>query len=404
MKDHSDINDTLRKEGLSAARARHDGAAKFNGGLNSAQPASGGSVNLRTHRDGSTASPKWLVKKLLPQRGIGLLSGQWGMAKTGVVLDLAAALAMKGGTFAGLPIRRRGVALLFFLEGGSGIPDRLETLSRDKYAGADIPIYYTTEETNLLGDGGVERVIEIAHEAVARAKREWNLPLTLIGFDTLMLASGYPGEGAEQDNVIGTKLMQALRQIETATGALVIGIDHYGKNAEAGSRGASAKEDASDVIIALLGNRSPGGKVTDRRMVLRKIRSGAAGAEHPFDLKTVEIGRDEDGEVETSVVVDWKAAQVPIVKPKAPGKASALLLHVIKSLPTESHRPWADGLAVQAVPESAVRAEFYRQYLVNSETDQKGAAEAKKKAFKRALTAAQPEHVMHREGWLWLSS
>jgi hypothetical protein len=197
MKDHSDINDTLRKEGVGAARARHDGAAKFNGGLNSAQPASGGSVNLRTHRDGSTASPKWLVKKLLPQCGIGLLSGQWGMAKTGVVLDLAAALAMKGGTFAGLPIRRRGVALLFFLEGGSGIPDRLETLSRDKYAGADIPIYYTTEETNLLGDGGVERVIEIAHEAVARAEREWNLPLTFIGFDTLMLASGYPGEGAE---------------------------------------------------------------------------------------------------------------------------------------------------------------------------------------------------------------
>ena len=113
---------------------------------------------------------------------------------------------------------------------------------------------------------------------------------------------------------------------------------------------------------------------------------------------------DEDGGVETSVVVDWNAVQTPIVKPRTAGKAVSLLLHVIKSLPTESHRPWGDGPAVLAAPESAVRAEFYRQYLVDSETDQKGAAEAKKKAFKRALTVAQPEHVMHREGWLWLSS
>jgi hypothetical protein len=177
MKDHPDINDTLRSDGIDAARARHDAAKKFNGGVNSARPANGREVKLRTHRDGSTAPPKMLVKKLLPQRGIGLLSGQWGMAKTGILLDLAAALPMEGGTFAGLSIRRRGVALLFFLEGGDGIPARLETLSRDKYAGDDIPIYYTTEETNLLGDLGVERVLEIAHEAVARARQEWNLPL-----------------------------------------------------------------------------------------------------------------------------------------------------------------------------------------------------------------------------------
>ena len=199
----------------------------------------------------------------------------------------------------------------------------------------------------MLADGGVERVLEIAHVAIARAKREFNLPLVLIAFDTLIMASGYPGEGSEQDNVIGAKLMQALRRIEIETGSLVIGIDHYGKNVEVGSRGASAKEDAADVIIALLGDRSQNGKVTNRRMVLRKTRSGAAGAEHLFDLKTVEIGVDEDGDVDTSVVVDWDAVEAPIVKPKAPGKAASLLLHVIKSIPDRNpsaldrrtHRP-----------------------------------------------------------------
>jgi len=401
VKDHPDINDTLRAEGVDAARDRHDGAKKFNGSPDPARPASGREVKLRTHREVSTAPEEMLVKKLLPRHGIGLVAGQWGTAKTAVVLDLAAALSMEGGTFAGMPIKCEGIALLFILEGADGIPARLETLSREKYDGAEIPIYYTTEQTKLLADGGVERVLEIAHEAIARAKREWNLPVVLIVFDTIMMASGYPREDAEQDNVIGAKLMQALRRVEEATGALVIGVDHFGKNAEAGTRGGSAKEDAADVILALLGDRDPNGKVTGRRMVLRKIRSGAAGAEHSFNLKIVEIGMDEDGDVVSSVVVDWDGVEATIVRPKTPGKASPLLLRVIKTIPPETHRPWADGPAVQAVPESAVRAEFYRQYPLAGETDKNKAAEARKKAFERALIAAK--HVMHRDGWIWLA-
>ena len=404
MNDHPDINDTHRTEGSDAARGRHDRAEKINGNAKTARPESGRPANLRTHRDGATAAPKWLVNKLLPQRGIGLLSGQWGMGKSALLTDLAAALAIDGGTFAGLPIKRRGIALLFLLEGEAVNEARLEALSREKYDNAKIPVYFTAEQIKLLADGGVERVIEIANAAVARCKREFNLPLVLIAFDTLIIAAGYSGEGAEQDNIIGAKLMQALRTIEAASGALVMGVDHYGKNVEAGTRGGSAKEDAADVVVALLGDRSPDGKVANRRMVLRKNRSGAAGTEYLFDLQTVEIGMDEDGDVETSVVVNWNAVQAPIVRPKVLGKGVSLLLHVIKSLPTESHRPWPDGPDVQAIPESAVRTEFYRQYLVDSETDQNGAAEAKKKAFKRATTAAQPVHVMHREGWLWLSS
>jgi len=197
--------------------------------------------------------------------------------------------------------------------------------------------------------------------------------------------------------------MQALRKIETATGALVVGVDHYGKSVEAGTRGGSAKEDAADVVIALLADRGQDGKVANRRMVVRKIRSGAAGAEHPFDLKIVDIGVDKDGDVDSSVVVDWCAPRVPLIKDKTSSKSFALLLHVIKTMPTETHRSWPDGPAVQAVQESAVRAEFYRQYPSAGETDPKKVTDAKKKAFKRAVTAAQPKHVMHREGWMWLT-
>jgi hypothetical protein len=364
-------------------------------------------VTLRTHRDRNTSSPKWLIKKLLPECGIGLLSGQWGTGKTAVVLDLAAAVAIEGSTFAGLPIKRRGVALLFCLEGEDMIQPRLEALSRDKYGGAYIPGYFTAEPIRLLDEGdekkkrqsGTDRVIKIAKTAMRRAQEELKLPLALIIFDTMIMAAGYTGEGAEQDNVISARIMQAFRKIEKETGALVLGVDHYGKNVEAGSRGASAKEDAADVIIALLGDRDQSGKVSNRRMVVRKLRSGAAGAEHAFDLKVIEIG--EDGEVDSSIVVDWDAVRPSSNIKKTGGKAAALLLHVVATLPTQPHRPWPEGPAVQAVQEKAVREEFYKQYVVGGEPDPKKATEAKRRAYTRAMAAAQPKSLMQRDGWIW---
>jgi hypothetical protein len=364
-------------------------------------------VTLRTHRDSDTASPNWLVKRLLPQRGIGLFSGQWGTGKTAVIIDLAGALSAKDGTFAGLPIKRKGVLLLFTLEGADIVQSRLEALSREKYDGRNIDIYFTDEQVKLLDKSGVDRVIEIAQAASRRAKHELNRPLVAVAFDTVMMAAGYAGEGAEQDNVIGAKIMQALRKIEQATGALVIGVDHYGKQIESGTRGGSAKEDTADFVIALLGERELNGKVTNRRMVIRKIRSSAAGVEYPFNLKDVEIGLDEDGEPDSSIVVDWNTAPSPIKLRISDSKRSNAIRNIVVNLIndgwSEDRTPFADMKPIKCVRLDAVRTEFYRQYIGRGDADPKKVQEAKKKACQRAMEAAQDNKIISvRDDWCWI--
>ena len=66
---------------------------------------------------------------------------------------------------------------------------------------------------------------------------------------------------------------------------------------EAGSRGASSKESASDLVLACLGDKSLSGSVSNTRLAVRKNRGGQQGQEHPFTLRVVEAPEpDEDGE------------------------------------------------------------------------------------------------------------
>jgi ABC-type cobalamin/Fe3+-siderophores transport system ATPase subunit len=77
------------------------------------------------------------------------------------------------------------------------------------------------------------------------------------------------------------------RRAEFPLGCFVPGIDHFGKAVETGTRGTSAKEAAADVVIAMLGDRSIAGEVSNTRLAMRKRRSGPAGEEYAFTARTV---------------------------------------------------------------------------------------------------------------------
>src|SRR5262249_27182360 len=90
--------------------------------------------------------------------------------------------------------------------------------------------------------------------------------------------------------------MNVLRAVAQELSCFVLGIDHFGKNLEAGTRGASSKEASGDVVLACLGDKQLSGSVT------------------PFQLRMVEAPeKDEDGDPITTLVVDWlpRAAAEP---------------------------------------------------------------------------------------------
>ena len=103
--------------------------------------------------------------------------------------------------------------------------------------------------------------------------------------------------------------MNVLKAVAQAIGCFVLGVDHFGKNLQAGTRGASSKESAVIVVLACLGEKELSGSVTNTRLAVRKHRGGRQGQEFPFTLRMVEAPEpDEDGDPITTMVVDWQPA------------------------------------------------------------------------------------------------
>lgn len=366
---------------------------------------------FRRHRDANTTAPRFLIKNLLPETGAALLSGQWGTFKSFLAVAAAAAVAT-GKPFAGHRVKRQGAVVIFACEGGSGMQARLDAISERDHGGAALPIYYVDSDLCLLDPVSVEDVMVTADLIAQEARETFRLPLALIVIDTIAAAAGYVRAGDENDAATAQRLMNVLSEISHTSGALVMGIDHYGKAIETGTRGSSAKEASADVVLAVLADRAPSGKVTNTRLVVRKQRNGPSGAEFPFRTITVPLGEDEDGEPFSSLAVEfYEAEQRQSAEAESKWTRSLVLLRrVLMALLAEAGEeiiPFANGPSVRAIRWQLVRAEFYKQY-VTSDDDQKR-QETKRKAFVRTLENAQIKGLITAREidgtqWVWLNA
>jgi hypothetical protein len=354
----------------------------------------------------------WVVDKLLPERGAGLMSGQWGTAKTFVGVDISASV-MTGTPFAGREVTRRGGVLFVAAEGASEIPSRLAGVVEHKLLPAAVaagttvhlerlPFAWIEECPPLKDDDAFGRLVATALQAAAHIKEQFELPLVLILIDTLNAAANFKDGN---DAAEGQLVMNRLQELSRRTGALTLAVDHFGKAVETGTRGTSAKEAAADVVLALLAERDTAGAISNTRMAVRKLRAGATGSETPFSLKTVDIG---DGE--TTCVIEWKAEHAPqgahSDRKERWTKSVRLFRSAMQAALIDHGRvvqPYGGGgPTVRAVAGSAVRTEFMAAYPAGED---KG-AEAKRKAFNRALkTARERDLICSREitgvDYLW---
>ncbi len=189
--------------------------------------------------------------------------------------------------------------------------------------------------------------------------------------------------------------MSALRILSEHTGALVAGIDHFGKVVETGTRGSSAKEGAADTVIALLADRELSGGVKNTRLAVRKQRDGVSGFEIPFTARMVETGTDDDGDPVTAPIIDWQAPQQSAQADTHWTPSMQLLRRVLISTVVDCGqivRPFPDGPEVRACDLKHVRLEFYRQYPADGSEQQ--IAEARRKAFYRSVKEAQARGVV----------
>jgi hypothetical protein len=373
---------------------------------------------LRWHGEHLSSPDRgWLVSGLLPEGGVGLISGQWGTYKTFVALDLAAAI-MTGLAFIDYPIVRKGGILFIAAEGANEIPARLEAVLKNKYPDQTnrLPFAWTDECPRLLGPKAVETLADLAREAAERMQKDFCVPLALIVIDTMVDAAGYTRSGDENDAALGQLIMRRCAELSRRCGALVLGVDHFGKATETGTRGSSAKEGRADVVLALLGDKAISGEVTNTRLAVRKNRAGPGGRELPFTVRSVDMGSNENGEPITSLVIEWMLQAPPRPAPAkgddwGRGKAVKLLRKIIMSLMIDAGaeiRPFADGPTVRALKVDLVQAEFSKRYFGGGET-----AGAKRRArwaaFQRAMNEAADRGVVvireiDGEDFVWLAA
>jgi hypothetical protein len=350
-------------------------------------------------------SRPWTVYGTIPETGCGLLSGQWGTYKTFTAIDLACAV-MSGTPILESAIDRPGGALLYAAEGQSEVPIRLQVSLENRCphmaAPGKAPFAWLTPEKfplKLLDPESIKAFITRAQQIGAEMRRRFGVPLVLIEIDTIVTTAGFKKSGDEDDAVIGAQVIEALKEISTKTGAFALGVDHFGKTVETGTRGTSAKEANVDVVLATLGERSLGGVVTNPRLAVRKVRGGIAGREYAFTTDVAKTGTVDSKQREiTTLKIIWSEQPTTTAastkdKKDPWSKSLRLLRRVLMNVLVEHGKdlhPYSDDptTRVRAVDKEIVRTEFYKDHPADGETHEKR-QEAKKKAFKRAINDAQ---------------
>jgi hypothetical protein len=109
----------------------------------------------------------------------------------------------------------------------------------------------------------------------------FGLPLVLVEIDTLSRAAGFEQANESSEN---QRVMTVLSTTAREQDALVLAVDHFGKDVSTGTRNSSVKEAHVDAVLAPLGERHLAGKVSNPRMAIRKLRGGPTGAEIKFRL------------------------------------------------------------------------------------------------------------------------
>jgi hypothetical protein len=209
----------------------------------------------------------------------------------------------------------------------------------------------------------------------------------LIIIDTVAAAAAFK---KEDDAAQAQYVMNALGKLSSATGAFVLGVDHFGKDVETGTRGSSAKEGSAENILALLGKREITGRVTDLRMGVRKVKDADQGRIIPFRLEVINCGTDEDGDQITTCVINWEldrpVTQSQTGRPRSAHAAFMSALAEALRSSGEDISPSDDDTVVRAVKVAAVRAAFGRLAMAADQGDLTDAAI--KMRWQRAYRAA----------------
>ena len=284
-------------------------------------------------RDDLMALPplEWVVKGILPNRGLAAIYGPSGSGKTFLILDLAAAIC-SGDYWFGFRTKQTPVVYLG-LEGGAGLQKRVKAWELAKKTTFPVSFRYLTSDFDLTKGLDVEGLIK-----AVPAK-------SICIIDTLNRAS--PGSDENSSSDMG-KLLAAVKKLEAEIGGLVILCHHTGKDRSQGLRGHSSLHAAMDAEIELRRNE----KLDTRSWRSSKVKDEKDGTGYGFRLVQHRLGFDADGDPETSCTVEREA--LAFQRPEPTGSSQKPAYKAIKQLLKDTS---TKGIAGAPYASACIRAD-----------------------------------------------
>jgi KaiC/GvpD/RAD55 family RecA-like ATPase len=247
----------------------------------------------------------WLMKKLLPTVGMGVVHGHPGCGKTFLALDWSMHIAL-GWDWQGHKVKQ-GLVVYLCAEGQHGLKNRIAAFRRQHNV-EGLPFALIPVSIDLQAqDADVNRLID----AVRAAEEHFGQQAAMVVVDTLAKTFGGGKENTDDMVPYVANGQRVANEFECFT----LIIHHRPKDAESEDpRGHSSLRGGVETVVLVEAGETKKARWT-------KQKDGEDGIELLFKLKVVELGKDEDGDPVTSCIVE--ATDVDLV-PRGDSAASKI--------------------------------------------------------------------------------
>lgn len=353
---------------------------------------------------------EWLVARLLPLQGLGVLFGPSGCGKSFLAVDVAMSVAT-GQEFLGKPTRKAGV-IYVAAEDAEGVQSRvLAWLQSNEFPADDAAIAVVPEAPDFWQSDGAE--IEALIDAIVGENDvlvEKGARCGLVIIDTMR--DVLPGMNENGSDEMGLA-MRLFRRINQALSCLVLIVHHVPKYGDGEDpRGSGALIGSADVAL--------GARVDEiddqfvRSMWLRKQRNGpdARGDKSlrwVYNLETVELPfLDDENQPETSCVIRFSGAPVPKrAQERKLSDAAVIVLRALNQLISEGAGKHPPISCQCPISQMAVEVDLVRERarsLGICDPSSSDPMQASKKAFQRGKQQLIAKNkAFERDGWMWAS-
>ena len=321
---------------------------------------------------------EWRVKGLLPTTGIGVIYGPSMSGKSFLAINMGLQIA-RGQNWFGRRTTDCPVTYVM-LEGEAGLRNRM--MAATKFSGEVMPKNFYA----IAQPFSFPKPQDVADLAATLPKGG------VVIIDTMNCAGPGLDENSSKDMGI---IIAGMKDLQRATGGLVLVVHHTGKDSSKGMRGHSSLLASLDCAIEV--TRS------DERRSWRpaKVKDGDDGGVMAFKLHVVELGVDSDGDRITSCAISAEMGLAP-ERREPSGKAQKAALSVIRSALQQSSDAGRGGCGPQA-PRMSVTAAI-SAYAATLTTDAPNRRTTRAKTVVQSLIDSA--HLRTGlddldEGWVW---